>query len=90
MTQKREELQHMEVKLRAQITAGSELMQVQNNFDAQIKEKANANVKLQVLLFSLRFLQLIFVHVYLDKVLDIFLYLWHFDTLLCNVYIMVF
>ncbi|CAA3001915.1 Hypothetical predicted protein [Olea europaea subsp. europaea] len=47
MTQKREELQHMEVKLRAQITAGSELMQVQNNFDAQIKEKANANVKLQ-------------------------------------------
>lgn len=51
IAKRREELQHVEIELRAQIIAGSEVMQMQNNFDAQIKEHANASVKLQVLLF---------------------------------------
>ncbi|XP_028122357.1 protein HOTHEAD-like [Camellia sinensis] len=38
----------MEIKLRAQIIVGSENMEMQSSFDAQIKEHANANVKLQV------------------------------------------
>ncbi|THF95068.1 hypothetical protein TEA_029669 [Camellia sinensis var. sinensis] len=42
-----EELQQMEIKLRAQIIVGSENMEMQSSFDAQIKEHANANVKLQ-------------------------------------------
>ncbi|XP_022844525.1 uncharacterized protein LOC111367728 isoform X2 [Olea europaea var. sylvestris] len=47
IAKRREELQHVEIELRAQIIAGSEVMQMQNNFDAQIKEHANASVKLQ-------------------------------------------
>lgn len=47
VARQREELQHMEMELRAQIIARSEMIQMQNNFDAQIKEHSNANVKLQ-------------------------------------------
>ncbi|GMP24991.1 hypothetical protein CsSME_00002063 [Camellia sinensis var. sinensis] len=43
----REELQQMEIELRAQIIVGSEIMEMQSSFDAQIKEHTNANVKLQ-------------------------------------------
>ncbi|XP_052187220.1 uncharacterized protein LOC127797989 isoform X2 [Diospyros lotus] len=43
----REELQQMEIDLRAQIIARSEILEVQKDFDAQIKEHKNANVKLQ-------------------------------------------
>lgn len=44
----REELQQMEIELRAQVIARSEVMEMQNSFDAQIKDHANAAVKLQV------------------------------------------
>ncbi|KAL2527526.1 hypothetical protein Adt_12580 [Abeliophyllum distichum] len=47
ITKQREELLQMEIELRAKIIARSEVMQMQNNFDARIKEHANANVKLQ-------------------------------------------
>ncbi|XP_059628955.1 uncharacterized protein LOC132271552 isoform X2 [Cornus florida] len=43
----REELQQMEIELQAQFIVGSEIMEMQNSFDAQIKEHANANIKLQ-------------------------------------------
>lgn len=44
----REELQQMEIELRAQIIARSEIMEMQNSFDARIKDHANAATKLQV------------------------------------------
>lgn len=43
----REELQQMEIELRAQIIARSEIMEMQNSFDARIKDHANAATKLQ-------------------------------------------
>lgn len=48
VTRQREEMQHMEIELRAQIIARSELIEMQNSFDAQIKEHANASSKFQV------------------------------------------
>ena len=48
VVEQREELQQMETELRAQLIARSEVMEMQNSFDAQIKEHANAAVKLQV------------------------------------------
>lgn len=48
VARQREEMQNMEIELRAQILARSELIEVQNSFDAQIKEHANAASKLQV------------------------------------------
>ncbi|XP_024178378.1 uncharacterized protein LOC112184348 isoform X1 [Rosa chinensis] len=47
IVRQREELQHMETELRAQMIARSEIMDIQNNFDAQLKEHANAASKLQ-------------------------------------------
>lgn len=44
----RGELQNMEIELRAQVIARSEIVRLQNAFDAQIKEQANATAKLQV------------------------------------------
>ncbi|XP_041991937.1 uncharacterized protein LOC121742775 isoform X3 [Salvia splendens] len=44
---KREELHNMELVLRAQISARSEIVRLHNTFDGQIKEHMNANVKLQ-------------------------------------------
>lgn len=44
----REELQQVEIELRAQIIARSEVMRMRSNFDAQIKEHVNADTKLQV------------------------------------------
>lgn len=52
LVEKREELQNMELELRVQISARSEIARLQNTFDAQIKERVNANVKLQVFVFS--------------------------------------
>ncbi|KAK2634037.1 hypothetical protein Ddye_028829 [Dipteronia dyeriana] len=43
----REELQHLEIELRAQIIARTEIMEMQNSFDAQIKEHAGVAAKLQ-------------------------------------------
>lgn len=51
LVEKREELQNMELELRVQISARSEIARLQNTFDAQIKERVNANVKLQVFVF---------------------------------------
>ncbi|KAK1554910.1 hypothetical protein Q3G72_026251 [Acer saccharum] len=43
----REELQHLEIDLRAQMIARTEIMEMQNSFDAQIKEHAGVAAKLQ-------------------------------------------
>ncbi|GAV73244.1 hypothetical protein CFOL_v3_16730 [Cephalotus follicularis] len=47
VARQREELQHMEIELKAQILARSEIIEMQNRFDAQIKEHANVASKLQ-------------------------------------------
>ncbi|XP_043716460.1 epidermal growth factor receptor substrate 15 homolog isoform X2 [Telopea speciosissima] len=47
ISRQREELQQMEIELKAQVITRSELMEMQNNFDAQIKEHANAAAKLK-------------------------------------------
>ncbi|KAM1407572.1 hypothetical protein ACFX2F_002132 [Malus domestica] len=47
VSRQREALQHMEIDLKAQIIARSEIMEIQHNFDAKIKEHANAASKLQ-------------------------------------------
>lgn len=47
VVKQKEELQQMEVELRAQLIARSEIVEIRNSFDAQIKEHATANVKLQ-------------------------------------------
>lgn len=47
IARQREELQQMEIELRSQFLARSELMEMQNSFDARIKEHVNANMKLQ-------------------------------------------
>ncbi|KAF5449524.1 hypothetical protein F2P56_029958 [Juglans regia] len=47
VARQREELQQTEIDFRAQIIARSETMGMQSNFDAQIKEYANAATKLQ-------------------------------------------
>ncbi|CAK9141595.1 unnamed protein product [Ilex paraguariensis] len=43
----REELLHMEIELKARLIARLQIMEMQNTYDAQIKEHADANVKLQ-------------------------------------------
>ena len=52
---KREDLHNMELELRAQISARSEIVRLHNTFDGQIKEHMNANVKLQVLYLFVTF-----------------------------------
>ncbi|KAL1544430.1 hypothetical protein AAHA92_21282 [Salvia divinorum] len=47
LVEKRDELQNMELELRAHISARSEIVRLHNTFDGQIKEHMNANVKLQ-------------------------------------------
>ncbi|XP_057507024.1 uncharacterized protein LOC130790098 isoform X7 [Actinidia eriantha] len=47
VARQREELQQMEIEFQARIMARSEIMEMQSTFDAQIKEHANANIKLQ-------------------------------------------
>lgn len=47
VSRQREELQHMEIDLKAQMIATSEIIELQNNFDDQIKDHANAASKLQ-------------------------------------------
>ncbi|KAK4351020.1 hypothetical protein RND71_030333 [Anisodus tanguticus] len=47
VVKQKEELQQMEIELRAQLIARSEILEIRDSFDAQIKEHANANVKLQ-------------------------------------------
>ncbi|KAA8533551.1 hypothetical protein F0562_031015 [Nyssa sinensis] len=47
VVRQRDELQQMEIELRAQLIARSEIMEMQNSFDAQIKDHTNANIKFQ-------------------------------------------
>ncbi|XXG68087.1 hypothetical protein AAC387_Pa06g1260 [Persea americana] len=47
ISRRREELQQMEIELRAQVIARSEILEMQKSFDAQIKEQANTNSKLK-------------------------------------------
>ncbi|GAB4858600.1 hypothetical protein Ancab_010074 [Ancistrocladus abbreviatus] len=47
LARRREELQHMEIELRAQVIARSEIMEMQSRFDAQTEEQANVNLTLQ-------------------------------------------
>ncbi|XP_057951682.1 uncharacterized protein LOC131146242 isoform X2 [Malania oleifera] len=47
VVRQREELQQVEIELRARVIARSEILEMQNSYDAQIKEHTNANVKLQ-------------------------------------------
>lgn len=47
VVKQKEEFHQMEVELRAQLIARSEMMEIRNSFDAQIKEHVTANVKLQ-------------------------------------------
>lgn len=51
LSKQREELQHMEIEFRVQNIVRSEIVRLQNIFDAQIKDHANANIKQQVLHF---------------------------------------
>lgn len=48
IARRREELQQMEIDLRAQMIIRSEITGMQNTFEAQVKEHADAVVKLQV------------------------------------------
>ena len=48
VARQREEMQQIEIELRAQIIARSEIIEMQNSFDAQMKEHVNAAAKLQV------------------------------------------
>ncbi|XP_077214903.1 uncharacterized protein LOC143849669 isoform X3 [Tasmannia lanceolata] len=47
VSNQREELQHMEIELRAQVIASSEILEMQKSFDSQIKEQVNAATKLK-------------------------------------------
>ncbi|KAJ6340725.1 hypothetical protein OIU77_008475 [Salix suchowensis] len=47
IARQREELQHIETELRAQVIARSEIMEMQNSFHVQIKEHEDAAAKLQ-------------------------------------------
>ncbi|XP_031282178.1 uncharacterized protein LOC116140696 [Pistacia vera] len=47
VARQREELQHLEIELRAQMIARTEIMEMQNSFESQIKEHSNAAAKLQ-------------------------------------------
>ena len=64
LAKQREELQLMEIELRAQNIARSEIARIHSNFDAQITEHGNANVKLQVLHFLCGVC--IYVTIYID------------------------
>ncbi|KAL6508272.1 hypothetical protein OROHE_021814 [Orobanche hederae] len=47
VAKQREELQNMEIEIRAQVIARTEIAGLQNRFDAQIKERTHATLKLQ-------------------------------------------
>lgn len=50
VARQREELGRVEIELRAQTLARTGIMEMQNSFDAQLKEHANTTSKLQVCL----------------------------------------
>lgn len=48
VVKQKEELEQMEIEIRAQLIARGEITEMRNTYDAQIKDHANANIKLQV------------------------------------------
>ena len=48
LARQREELQRIEIEIKAQLISRSEIVELQTTFDARIKEHANATAKLQV------------------------------------------
>lgn len=52
VVKQKEELQHIETELRAELIARSQIIALQSTYDSQIKEHVNANVKLQVCSFK--------------------------------------
>lgn len=48
VARQREELQHLETELRAQMIARTEIIEMQNNYESRIKEHVNAAATLQV------------------------------------------
>lgn len=51
ISMQRQELQRMEIELRAQVIVKSEILDVQNNYEAQLKEQSGVAAKLKVLYF---------------------------------------
>ena len=51
VTRQREDLQQMEIELRAQVIARSEILEMRKRFDAQMKEHNSAAFKMQVFTF---------------------------------------
>lgn len=49
LAKKREELQNVEIQLRARMIASSAIVEMTNKFDSQIKEQAEVIAELQVL-----------------------------------------
>ncbi|XP_022974326.1 nipped-B-like protein B isoform X1 [Cucurbita maxima] len=47
VARQREDLQQMEIELRAQVIARSEILEMQKSFDSQMKERNNAAIKMQ-------------------------------------------
>lgn len=47
VVKQKEEFQQMEIDIRAQLIARGEITEMRNTYDAQIKDHANANIKLQ-------------------------------------------
>ncbi|XP_063935508.1 uncharacterized protein LOC108227634 isoform X2 [Daucus carota subsp. sativus] len=47
VVKQKEELEHVETEIRAEIIARSQIIALQSSYDSQIKEHVNANVKLQ-------------------------------------------
>ena len=52
VVKQRDELQQMEIDLRAQLIARSEIMEMQNTYDSQLEEHASVNVELQVCIYG--------------------------------------
>lgn len=52
LVKQREELQQIEIDIRAQLIARGEIMEMRNTYDAQIKDHASATVQLQVRIIS--------------------------------------
>lgn len=48
VARQREELEQIEIEMRAQMIARTEIIEMQNSYEAQLKEHSNAASKLQV------------------------------------------
>lgn len=48
VSRQREDLQQMEIELRAQVIARSEVLEMQKSFDAQMKEHSSTAIKMHI------------------------------------------